>query len=55
MPQSGMKLLVNNAAAVNMPKYTKVWEGSLSGQRQGLEGYAASVHQNLAAYFRPLM
>jgi hypothetical protein len=51
---------VNNAAAVNMPKYTKVWEGSLSGQRQGqsvfinkIEGYVASDHQNLAAYCRP--
>ncbi|GAU44368.1 hypothetical protein TSUD_241810 [Trifolium subterraneum] len=57
--QSGMQPLVNNAAAANMPlsqqsatsqsKYIRVWEGSLSGQRQGqpvfitkLEGYRSS-------------
>ncbi|TKY69388.1 Mediator of RNA polymerase II transcription subunit 25 [Spatholobus suberectus] len=74
--QSGMQTLVNNAAA-NMPlsqqtsggmqsaqsKYVKVWEGSLSGQRQGqpvfitkLEGYRnSSASETLAANWPPVM
>lgn len=74
--QSGMQPLVNNAAA-NMPlsqqtsggmqtaqsKYVKVWEGSLSGQRQGqpvfitkLEGYRnSSASETLAANWPPVM
>ncbi|XP_042964089.1 mediator of RNA polymerase II transcription subunit 25-like isoform X2 [Carya illinoinensis] len=70
--QSGMQSLgVNNNSATNMPlsqqtssalqsaqsKYVKVWEGNLSGQRQGqpvfitrLEGYrSASASETLAA------
>ncbi|KAG6671441.1 hypothetical protein I3842_16G003800 [Carya illinoinensis] len=70
--QSGMQSLgVNNNSASNMPlsqqtssalqsaqsKYVKVWEGNLSGQRQGqpvfitrLEGYrSASASETLAA------
>ncbi|KAJ1385276.1 Mediator complex, subunit Med25, von Willebrand factor type A [Sesbania bispinosa] len=72
----GMQPLVNNAAA-NMPlaqqtsggmqstqsKYVKVWEGSLSGQRQGqpvfitkLEGYrSSSASETLAANWPPVM
>lgn len=76
--QSGMQpLSVNNNAAVNMQlsqqtssalhssqsKYVKVWEGSLSGQRQGqpvfitkLEGYrSASASETLAANWPPTM
>ncbi|XP_061375090.1 mediator of RNA polymerase II transcription subunit 25 [Gastrolobium bilobum] len=74
--QSGMQPLVNNAAS-NMPlpqqttgglqapqsKYVKVWEGSLSGQRQGqpvfitkLEGYrSSSASETLAANWPPVM
>ncbi|KAK7306952.1 hypothetical protein VNO77_39602 [Canavalia gladiata] len=74
--QSGMPPLVNNATA-NMPlqqqtsggmqsaqsKYVKVWEGSLSGQRQGqpvfitkLEGYRnSSASENLAANWPGVM
>ncbi|KAH9771942.1 Mediator of RNA polymerase II transcription subunit 25 [Citrus sinensis] len=76
--QSGMQpLSVNNNTAVNMQlsqqtssalhssqsKYVKVWEGSLSGQRQGqpvfitkLEGYrSASASETLAANWPPTM
>ncbi|WJX63144.1 Mediator of RNA polymerase II transcription subunit 25 [Trifolium repens] len=71
--QSGMQPLVNNAAAANMPlsqqtassqsKYIRVWEGSLSGQRQGqpvfitkLEGYrSSSASETLAANWPPVM
>ncbi|CAJ2648380.1 unnamed protein product [Trifolium pratense] len=71
--QSSMQPLVNNAAAANMPlsqqtassqsKYIKVWEGSLSGQRQGqpvfitkLEGYrSSSASESLAANWPPVM
>ncbi|XP_050223396.1 mediator of RNA polymerase II transcription subunit 25 [Mercurialis annua] len=71
-PQNGMQSLgANNNSAPNMPlsqqtagalqsaqsKYVKVWEGNLSGQRQGqpvfitrLEGYrSASASETLAA------
>ncbi|XP_027361709.1 mediator of RNA polymerase II transcription subunit 25 isoform X9 [Abrus precatorius] len=72
--QSGMQ---PHSAAPNMPlsqqasggmqsaqsKYVKVWEGSLSGQRQGqpvfitkLEGYrSSSASENLAANWPPVM
>ncbi|MED6125045.1 Mediator of RNA polymerase II transcription subunit 25 [Stylosanthes scabra] len=75
--QPGMQSLVNNNAASNMSlpqqtsggmqstqsKYVKVWEGSLSGQRQGqpvfitkLEGYRnASASETLAANWPPVM
>ncbi|KAK7821136.1 mediator of rna polymerase ii transcription subunit 25 [Quercus suber] len=76
--QSGMQSLgVNNNSAANMPlsqqtssslqssqsKYVKVWEGNLSGQRQGqpvfitrLEGYrSASASETLAANWPPTM
>ncbi|KAJ7943196.1 Mediator of RNA polymerase II transcription subunit 25 [Quillaja saponaria] len=76
--QSGMQSLgVDNNTAANMPlsqqssgamqsvqsKYMKVWEGSLSGQRQGqpvfitkLEGYRnATAPENLAANWPPTM
>ncbi|OIW04658.1 hypothetical protein TanjilG_07793 [Lupinus angustifolius] len=76
--QSGMQSLVNNAAAnMTLPqqgssgmqstqqqsKYVKVWEGSLSGQRQGqpvfitkLEGYRNfSASETLAANWPPVM
>ncbi|CAK9176223.1 unnamed protein product [Ilex paraguariensis] len=76
--QPGMPPLgVNNNSAANMPlnqqtssalqsaqsKYVKVWEGSLSGQRQGqpvfitrLEGYrSASASETLAANWPPTM
>ncbi|XP_020974299.1 mediator of RNA polymerase II transcription subunit 25 isoform X2 [Arachis ipaensis] len=75
--QPGMQPLVNNNAAANMSlpqqtsggmqstqsKYVKVWEGSLSGQRQGqpvfitkLEGYRnASASETLAANWPPVM
>lgn len=74
--QSGMQALGNNAAA-NMPlsqqtsggmqsaqsKYVKVWEGSLSGQRQGqpvfitkLEGYRnSSASESLASNWPSVM
>ncbi|XP_052726063.1 mediator of RNA polymerase II transcription subunit 25 isoform X2 [Vigna angularis] len=74
--QSGMQPIGNNAAA-NMPlsqqtsggmqssqsKYVKVWEGSLSGQRQGqpvfitkLEGYRnSSASETLAANWPSVM
>ncbi|KAH7569865.1 hypothetical protein JRO89_XS05G0010000 [Xanthoceras sorbifolium] len=76
--QSGMQQLgVNSNSAVNMPlsqqtssalqssqsKYVKVWEGNLSGQRQGqpvfitkLEGYrSSSASETLAANWPPTM
>ncbi|XP_073221609.1 mediator of RNA polymerase II transcription subunit 25 isoform X3 [Cicer arietinum] len=70
--QSGMQPLVNNAASANLPlsqqtsaqsKYIRVWEGSLSGQRQGqpvfitkLEGYrSSSASETLAANWPPVM
>ncbi|XP_058775395.1 mediator of RNA polymerase II transcription subunit 25 [Vicia villosa] len=71
--QSGMQPLANNAATANMPlsqqtasaqsKYIRVWEGSLSGQRQGqpvfitkLEGYrSSSASETLAANWPPVM
>ncbi|KAJ9140693.1 hypothetical protein P3X46_031309 [Hevea brasiliensis] len=76
--QSGMQSLgVNNNSAANMPlsqqttsavqpaqsKYVKVWEGNLSGQRQGqpvfitkLEGYrSASASETLASNWPPTM
>ncbi|KAJ7954068.1 mediator of RNA polymerase II transcription subunit 25 [Quillaja saponaria] len=76
--QSGMQSLgINNNAAANMPlsqqssgamqsvqsKYVKVWEGSLSGQRQGqpvfitkLEGYRnSSASESLAENWPPTM
>ncbi|XP_071927736.1 mediator of RNA polymerase II transcription subunit 25-like [Coffea arabica] len=76
--QPGMQPLgVNNNAGANMPlpqqtsntlpsaqsKYVKVWEGNLSGQRQGqpvfitrLEGYrSASASETLAANWPPTM
>ncbi|CAL5189194.1 unnamed protein product [Lathyrus oleraceus] len=71
--QSGMPSLANNAATANMPlsqqtasaqsKYIRVWEGSLSGQRQGqpvfitkLEGYrSSSASETLAANWPPVM
>lgn len=76
--QPGMQSLgVNNNAAANVPlsqqtssalqsaqsKYVKVWEGNLSGQRQGqpvfitrLEGYrSASASETLAANWPPTM
>ncbi|GLU04780.1 hypothetical protein SLE2022_219120 [Rubroshorea leprosula] len=73
--QSGMQSLgVNNSSAASMPlsqqqqtaaqsKYVKVWEGNLSGQRQGqpvfitrLEGYrSASASETLAANWPPTM
>ncbi|KAL7001213.1 Mediator of RNA polymerase II transcription subunit 25 [Sarracenia purpurea var. burkii] len=76
--QPGMQSLgVNNSSATNMPmsqqtgsglqsaqsKYVKVWEGNLSGQRQGqpvfitrLEGYrSASASEALAANWPPTM
>ncbi|CAN6675661.1 unnamed protein product [Malus baccata var. baccata] len=76
--QSGMQSLgANNNSASNVPfsqqtssalasaqsKYVKVWEGNLSGQRQGqpvfitrLEGYrSASASETLAANWPPTM
>ncbi|KAL3510850.1 hypothetical protein ACH5RR_030251 [Cinchona calisaya] len=76
--QPGMQPLgVNNTTAANIPlphqtsstlqsaqsKYVKVWEGNLSGQRQGqpvfitrLEGYrSASASETLAANWPPTM
>ncbi|KAI8539198.1 hypothetical protein RHMOL_Rhmol09G0162600 [Rhododendron molle] len=76
--QPGMQSLgVNNSSGANMPmsqqttsglqsaqsKYVKVWEGNLSGQRQGqpvfitrLEGYrSASACETLAANWPPTM
>ncbi|KAM0961403.1 hypothetical protein ACFX15_020236 [Malus domestica] len=76
--QSGMQSLgANNNSASNVPfsqqtssalasaqsKYVKVWEGALSGQRQGqpvfitrLEGYrSASASETLAANWPPTM
>ncbi|KAL4280789.1 hypothetical protein GQ457_03G012230 [Hibiscus cannabinus] len=76
--QSGMQTLgVNNSSAASMPlsqqtssalqsaqsKYVKVWEGNLSGQRQGqpvfitrLEGYrSASASETLAAHWPQTM
>ncbi|XP_021299586.1 mediator of RNA polymerase II transcription subunit 25 isoform X3 [Herrania umbratica] len=76
--QSGMQTLgVSNSSAANMPlsqptssalqsaqsKYVKVWEGNLSGQRQGqpvfitrLEGYrSASASETLAAHWPQTM
>ncbi|XP_054824941.1 mediator of RNA polymerase II transcription subunit 25-like isoform X3 [Prosopis cineraria] len=75
--QQGMQLLVVNNAAANMPlqqqtsgalqstqsKYVKVWEGSLSGQRQGqpvfittLVGYRSfSASELLASDWRHTM
>ncbi|XP_062159533.1 mediator of RNA polymerase II transcription subunit 25 isoform X2 [Alnus glutinosa] len=77
--QSGMQSLggVNNNSAANMPlsqqtssalqsaqsKYVRVWEGNLSGQRQGqpvfitrLEGYrSATSSETLAANWPPTM
>ncbi|KAF3431814.1 hypothetical protein FNV43_RR26550 [Rhamnella rubrinervis] len=76
--QSGVQSLgVNNNSAANIPlsqqvpsavppvqsKYVKVWEGNLSGQRQGqpvfitrLEGYrSASASETLAANWPPIM
>uniref|UniRef100_A0A2K1ZFR8 Mediator of RNA polymerase II transcription subunit 25 n=1 Tax=Populus trichocarpa TaxID=3694 RepID=A0A2K1ZFR8_POPTR len=76
--QSGMQPLgANNNSAANLPlsqqtagglqpaqsKYVKVWEGNLSGQRQGqpvfitrLEGYrSASASETLAANWPPTM
>ncbi|CAI8583768.1 unnamed protein product [Vicia faba] len=71
--QSGMQAPPNNAATANMPlsqqtasaqsKYIRVWEGSLSGQRQGqpvfitkLEGYrSSSASETLAANWPPVM
>ncbi|TYI46075.1 hypothetical protein E1A91_D13G080900v1 [Gossypium mustelinum] len=76
--QSGMQTLgVSNSSAASMPlsqqtssalqsaqsKYVKVWEGNLSGQRQGqpvfitrLEGYrSASASETLAAHWPQTM
>ncbi|XP_028768195.1 mediator of RNA polymerase II transcription subunit 25 isoform X1 [Neltuma alba] len=75
--QQGMQPLGVNNAAANMPlqqqtsgamqstqsKYVKVWEGSLSGQRQGqpvfitrLEGYRSySASESLASNWPPTM
>ncbi|XVF86048.1 hypothetical protein PTKIN_Ptkin17bG0169300 [Pterospermum kingtungense] len=76
--QSGMQTLgVSNSSAANMPlsqqtssalqpaqsKYVKVWEGNLSGQRQGqpvfitrLEGYrSASASETLAQHWPQTM
>ncbi|XP_042052695.1 mediator of RNA polymerase II transcription subunit 25-like [Salvia splendens] len=75
--QPGMQSVGVNGAAVNMPmnqqtssampsaqsKYIKVWEGNLSGQRQGqpvfitrLEGYRnASASETLASNWPPTM
>ncbi|XP_057996178.1 mediator of RNA polymerase II transcription subunit 25 [Hevea brasiliensis] len=76
--QSGMQTVgVNNNSAANMPlpqqttsalqsaqsKYVKVWEGNLSGQRQGqpvfitrLEGYRSAVApEDLASNWPPTM
>ncbi|KAL1125665.1 hypothetical protein V6Z11_A13G057900 [Gossypium hirsutum] len=76
--QSGMQALgVSNSSAASMPlsqqtssalqsaqsKYVKVWEGNLSGQRQGqpvfitrLEGYrSASASETLAAHWPQTM
>ncbi|KAL1551234.1 Mediator of RNA polymerase II transcription subunit 25 [Salvia divinorum] len=75
--QQGMQPVGVNGGAVNMPmnqqtssampsaqsKYIKVWEGNLSGQRQGqpvfitrLEGYRnASASETLAANWPPTM
>lgn len=63
--QSGMQSLANNAqqTASSQSKYIKVWEGSLSGQRQGqpvfitkLEGYrSSSASETLAANWPPVM
>ncbi|XP_059282455.1 mediator of RNA polymerase II transcription subunit 25-like isoform X2 [Lycium ferocissimum] len=78
MSQPGMQPVGVNSTAANMPlsqqqtsatlpsaqsKYVKVWEGNLSGQRQGqpvfitrLEGYrSASASESLAANWPPTM